>query len=496
MMQVYIVYMGSLPDGDPAYSPLAHHLSILHSVVEDRSYKRSFNGFAANLTDMEKDKLASMFVNREFADMKEVVSIFPSRTLQLQTTRSWDFMGLTEEISRNSSIVESDIIVGVFDTGMAFGLNLIALRTKVSVLLLRDGKVFVTVAKISLATSIKLIGARHYGYESARDEIGHGTHTASTVAGNAVKDVNFYGLANGTARGGVPAAKIAAHQVCIPCCQYHTLLAAFDDAIADGVNIITISLGQLDPIDLDEDAIAIGAFHAMKKGILTSQAAGNLSLGIASVSSVAPWILTVAASNTDRNFVDKIVLATWSMNHTNNNISTGAFAYGSGHINPVNAINPGLVYEASEEDYINLLCTIYDEGKVRQISGDKNSTCPTGSAKGSAKDHNYPSMGAKVEPTNPFSVNFHRRVKNVGLANSTYKAKIFLNSKVDIEVMPEVLSFKSLNEEKDFDVTVVGRGLPDQSQVSGSLVWSDGVHSVRSPIVRRYIDFYEFEVVV
>ncbi|KAM1148723.1 hypothetical protein ACFX2B_029093 [Malus domestica] len=697
--KVYIVYMGSLPDGDPAYSPLAHHLSILHSVVEDRyspenllvrSYKRSFNGFAANLTDMEKDKLANM---------KEVVSIFPSRTLQLQTTRSWDFMGLTEEISRNSSIVESDIIVGVFDTGIwpesdSFKDEGLGPPPKGWKGVCDGGKNF--------TCNNKLIGARHYGYESARDEIGHGTHTASTVAGNAVKDVNFYGLANGTARGGVPAAKIAAHQVCIPCCQDHTLLAAFDDAIADGVNIITISLGQLDPINLDEDAIAIGAFHAMKKGILTSQALGNLGLGIASVSSVAPWILTVAASNTDRYFVDKIVLASgttlvgnstntfvlngtsfpliygkdagtknctaedarnceegcldsdlvkgkivvcdeiqgdraayksgalgsvtlnevgynvslvpllasttlmkeeynlvrsymnstrdpqanifksevikepgaptvayfssrgphlilpdiikpditapgvdiltayppelpitvpqdkrranynilygtsmscphaagasayvkafhpewspaaikssllttaWSKNHTNNNISTGAFAYGSGHINPVNAINPGLVYEASEEDYINLLCTIYDEGKVRQISGDKNSTCPIGSAKGSAKDHNYPSMRAKVEPTNPFSVNFHRRVKNVGLANSTYKAKIFLNSKVDIKVVPELLSFKSLNEEKDFDVTVVGSGLPDQSQVSGSLVWSDGVHSVRSPIV-------------
>ncbi|KAM1276867.1 hypothetical protein ACFX13_030032 [Malus domestica] len=63
--KVYIVYMGSLPDGDPAYSPLAHHLSILHSVVEDsspenllvRRYKRSFNGFAANLTDIEKINL-------------------------------------------------------------------------------------------------------------------------------------------------------------------------------------------------------------------------------------------------------------------------------------------------------------------------------------------------------------------------------------------------------------------------------------------------------
>ncbi|KAM1654118.1 hypothetical protein ACFX2K_006553 [Malus domestica] len=92
-------------------------------------------------------------------------------------------------------------------------------------------------------------------------------------------------------------------------------------------------------------------------------------------------------------------------------------------------------------------------------------------------------MGAKVDPMKPFTVQFHRTVKNVGLANSTYRAKIFSNSKLDIKVVPEVLSFKSLNEQMDFDVTVGGSDLQDRSQVSGSLVWSDGVHSVRSPIL-------------
>lgn len=49
--------------------------------------------------------------------MKEVVSVFPSRTYQLQTTRSWDFMGFDEKINRNAT-VESDIIVGVIDSGI------------------------------------------------------------------------------------------------------------------------------------------------------------------------------------------------------------------------------------------------------------------------------------------------------------------------------------------------------------------------------------------
>lgn len=46
-----------------------------------------------------------------------MVSVFPSQLLQLQTTRSWDFMGLSETIGRKPS-VESDAIVGVIDTGI------------------------------------------------------------------------------------------------------------------------------------------------------------------------------------------------------------------------------------------------------------------------------------------------------------------------------------------------------------------------------------------
>lgn len=170
------------------------------------------------------------------------------------------------------------------------------------------------------------------------------------------------------------------------------------------------------------------------------------------------------------------------MNETNSNISSGEFAYGSGHINPVKAIDPGLVYEVFKEDYVNLLCMKYEESMVRLISGD-NSSCPTGSEKGSPVDLNYPSMGAKVAAVEPFTVKFHRTVKNVGLANSTYKAIMSPNAKVDIKVVPEVISFASLNEEKTFDVTVAGSGLPYELRVSASLVWSDGTHSVRSPIV-------------
>jgi subtilisin family serine protease len=97
----------------------------------------------------------------------------------------------------------------------------------------------------------KIIGARYYSSKehenkSARDDTGHGSHTASTVAGNKVKGVSFFGLAKGTARGGVPSARIAAYKVCFSYgeCPSEDVLAAFDAAIADGVDIISISLGS------------------------------------------------------------------------------------------------------------------------------------------------------------------------------------------------------------------------------------------------------------
>ena len=141
--------------------------------------------------------------------------------------------------------------------------------------------------------------------------MGHGSHTASTAAGNEVKDVSFFGLAQGTARGGVPSARIAAYKVCSldGVCDSVDILAGFDDAIADGVDILTVSLGLSGSVDLFNDVIAIGSFHAMEKGILTINSAGNDgAAGELGVSSVAPWLLGVAASTTDRKFINKVVL--------------------------------------------------------------------------------------------------------------------------------------------------------------------------------------------
>ncbi|KAK6126322.1 hypothetical protein DH2020_039967 [Rehmannia glutinosa] len=108
------------------------------------------------------------------------------------------------------------------------------------------------------------------------DTEGHGTHTASTAAGVSVEGASVYGIAEGTARGGVPSARIASYKVCWGGgCQDVDLLAAFDAAIADGVDVISVSIGG--PLrNFTQDSIAIGSFHAAKKGILTVFAASTI----------------------------------------------------------------------------------------------------------------------------------------------------------------------------------------------------------------------------
>ena len=91
-------------------------------------------------------------------------------------------------------------------------------------------------------------------------------------------------------------------------CALADILAAFDDAIADGVDIISVSLGSDWPYDYFEDPIAIGSFHAMKYGILTSNSAGNSEPNAVTVTNFAPWTLTVAASTIDRKLVSQAVL--------------------------------------------------------------------------------------------------------------------------------------------------------------------------------------------
>lgn len=155
-----------------------------------------------------------------------------------------------------------------------------------------------------------MIGARYYDpdFPTPRDLVGHGTHVASTAAGAPVHNASYYGLAKGTTKGGSPGSRIAMYSVCTAGCMGSAIMAAFDHAIADGVNILSLSLGLPISPDFLEDVIAIGAYHAVENGIMVVCAAGNQGPGSKTVVNDAPWIMTVAATTIDRDFRSNVVL--------------------------------------------------------------------------------------------------------------------------------------------------------------------------------------------
>ncbi|XP_042481387.1 subtilisin-like protease SBT4.12 [Macadamia integrifolia] len=691
--KVYIVYMGALSKAEDGYSTETVHLNILEQVLERSpareslvcSYKNSFNAFAAKLTEQEQRKLGGM---------EGVVSVFPCRTLKLHTTRSWDFLGFPSTVRRMPTI-ENDIIIGMIDSGIwpeseSFNDNGIGPP---------PGK-WKGICQ-NITCNNKIIGARFYNAEnkypkveekSSRDTIGHGTHTASTVAGVEVKNSSLFGLAEGTVRGAVPSTRIAIYKASWNfSCTDHDLLAAVDDAIEDGVDILSVSIGDSVARVFMEEPIAIGALHAMEKGILTSTSAGNCGPKMVTITNLAPWMLTVAASNTDRRIISNVatgnqitmeghaintfptekkaspiiyagdhaahnfsskeasacrpgsldkylvkgkivlcdelsdgsepfladaqgmviidnteqndssssyplpataisiadgeqlklylntaripvakiykseaiydpkaphvisfssrgpntlspdilkpdlsapgvdILAAWSpkgkvsgyqgdKHSVMYNIISGTsmacphatsaaayvktfhpswspaaiksalmttaspinasyheeaeLAYGAGQIDPLKAVNPGLVYDTSKADYIQGLCNLgYNPDYIKIIAGG-NVTC----AKQNGTDAllNYPSMGASVTIGVPIDRYFPRTVTNVGLPNSTYKATIGPQKLLNVTVIPNVLSFKSLNEKQNFTVHVTGPGIDQDSIISTWLLWSDG----------------------
>ncbi|KAF7147971.1 hypothetical protein RHSIM_Rhsim03G0137500 [Rhododendron simsii] len=98
------------------------------------------------------------------------------------------------------------------------------------------------------------------------------------------------------------------------------------------------------------------------------------------------------------------------------------FAYGSGPINPVNAANPGLIYDAGESDYIQFLCGQgYSNESFQLVTGSSTTTC-SASNNGTVWDPNYPSFALSGPAGASVTRAFRQAVTNVGSPVSTYKA--------------------------------------------------------------------------
>ena len=176
--------------------------------------------------------------------------------------------------------------------------------------------------------STKIIGARYYAdsflagvpeehrspaeFISTRDGDGHGSHTASTAAGNVVNDIVVGGVNFGQVTGMVPGASIAAYKVCwedddedTGGCYTDASLAAIDDAVRDGVDVINYSIsGATDTV---VDPVEIAFAGAASAGVFVSTSAGNSGPDASTVAHNSPWLTTVAASSY-RTFDGTVVL--------------------------------------------------------------------------------------------------------------------------------------------------------------------------------------------
>ncbi|KAL8144839.1 hypothetical protein AgCh_003162 [Apium graveolens] len=331
----YVVYMGAHSHGKSVSSAdldrvTETHYKFLQSFLARTeeakdaifySYTRHINGFAARLDDEEAAKIARH---------PNVVSIFPNRGRKLHTTRSWGFMGLEDGgVVRPSSIwakarFGEDAIIGNLDTGVwpesgSFsdeGLGPVPSKWK---------GICQNDVDPGFHCNRKLVGARYFNkgyaavvgsldpsYDSPRDNEGHGSHTLSSAGGSFVPGANVFGYGNGTAKGGSPKARVAAYKVCWPPeggneCFDADILAAFDVAIDDGVDVLSVSLGG-DAVGFFNDSVAIGSFHAVKHGIFVVCSAGNSGPKAGTVANVSPWQFTVGASTIDRQFPSYVTL--------------------------------------------------------------------------------------------------------------------------------------------------------------------------------------------
>ncbi|WZZ35993.1 hypothetical protein YC2023_019394 [Brassica napus] len=155
------------------------------------------------------------------------------------------------------------------------------------------------------ANNPDLRGTKKDQYSSPYDTIGHGTHVAAIAAGNRVKNASYFSYAQGTASGIAPHAHIAMYKAAWEEGVYSSdVIAAIDQAVRDGVDVISLSLGLSidDDVGLENDPIAVAAFAAIQKGVFVVASGGNDGPYYWSLINGAPWVMTVGAGTIGREF--------------------------------------------------------------------------------------------------------------------------------------------------------------------------------------------------
>ncbi|MDN3357905.1 S8 family peptidase [Actinomadura sp. DC4] len=302
--------------------------------VADQHFTVALNGFSAKLTAAQATALSHS---------AGVTSVVPDKIHTIQDDkRSTDFLGLSGKsglwkAAGGTKKAGKGIVVGDIDTGIwpeatsfagpALGAEPVAsapfraYRDGAAIVQHKaDGSTFTGACQTgeqftATACNTKLISARYFDagfldvvggasglndYQSARDGEGHGTHTASTAAGDAGVEASIHGRDFGDISGVAPAASIAVYKALwtgktTSGGTTSDIVAAIDQAVSDGVDVINYSVGSIFESDVN-DPVQLAFLSAASAGIFVATAGGNAGPDASSLDNTAPWTTTVAAS--------------------------------------------------------------------------------------------------------------------------------------------------------------------------------------------------------
>ena len=145
------------------------------------------------------------------------------------------------------------------------------------------------------------------------------------------------------------------------------------------------------------------------------------------------------------------------------------FDYGSGHIDPEKAADPGLVYDINSEDF-----GVFNCSNIGLIF------CETPQVP--LYHLNLPSISI---PDLKTKVTVPRTVTNVGPISSTYDAILEPPPGVKMQVHPSKLVFDEHTKTLKFTLTFTPLNKVQGTYRFGSLTWKNEKHTVRIPIAVR-----------
>ena len=306
------------------------HDSVLASVGGGRklhSYVYTFNGFSAQLTDAQAEQLRAM---------PGILTVWKDEELTLDTNRTPAFLGLSGAGGLWSQLggadeAGEDIVIGMVDSG--FWPEHPSFSDRVGNKLVYQyiphwkGQCHPAEAFNASHCNQKVIGARYYNegfggpeavkarypndFNSPRDGASHGSHTASTAGGNANVAAIVDGINLGAISGMAPRARLSIYKTCYgdgvtSACFTSDSVAAIDQAVADGVDVLNYSISGSRTSNIDP--IEIAFLFAADAGVFVAASAGNSGPTASTVAHNSPWLMTVAAGTHDRFYAAGVTL--------------------------------------------------------------------------------------------------------------------------------------------------------------------------------------------